>query len=81
MLDYAAHATIHWTAQRIQSAFDTRCRNRGLEPDEVLLNFVRPESDAEEFWSQVEANLQAMSIRMLFVADLIPPNCSESWNA
>ena len=72
MLDYAANATVHWPAQRIRSAFEARCEKHEDKPDEALHKSLEPKVDTEEFWRQVEANLQAKRIRMLFVADSIP---------
>lgn len=72
MLDYAANATVHWPARRIRSAFEARCEKREDKPDEALRRSLGPKVDTEEFWRQVEANLQAKRIRMLFVADSIP---------
>ena len=37
MLDYAANAIAHWSAETIQSWFEARRRTDGIEPDELLL--------------------------------------------
>ena len=72
MLDYAANATVHWLPGRIRSEFEARCEQHEDKPDEALRRSLGPKVDTEEFWRQVEANLQAKRIRMLFVADSIP---------
>ena len=38
-----------------------------------LPRFLGEEVDPEDFWQRVKTNLQAGKIRMLFVADVIPP--------
>ena len=80
MLDYAANAVAYWPASRIRSMFEEWHQSRGSDPDEVLTQFLNqssePDSNAssnETFWQTVDANLRAHRVRMLFVADTIPP--------
>ena len=77
MLDYAAHAVAHWSAMDIRTAFENRCSREGCDPAAELLRFLeRGEEDREGvggFWNIVETNLRAGKIRMVFVADRIPP--------
>lgn len=73
MLDYAANGTAYWSIEQIRAAFDTQCERRGLEPDAVLTEFLDSESEVDDFWTRVKTNLQAGRIRMVFVADVIPP--------
>jgi hypothetical protein len=42
-------------------------------PVEGLLGELRSGLDSEEFWKSVESNLSAGRIRMIFVADALPP--------
>jgi hypothetical protein len=39
----------------------------------VLAEFLGPVDDPSAFWQQVKTNLQAGRVRLLFVADVIPP--------
>lgn len=73
MLDYAANAVLHWPVQEIQGAFRERCEKRSRDPDTELLRFLGDEGDPEAFWDKVKTNLKAERIRLVFVADQIPP--------
>lgn len=73
MLDYAANSVVHWPAERIRTQFESSCTGRGEDPTDVLQGFLGPEADLEDFWSQTATNLQAGKIRLVFVADVIPP--------
>src|SRR4051812_12852110 len=73
MLDYAADAVAHWPVEQIQSRFDGRCVEAGIDPAAELAGFLVDHQDAVSFWSKVKTNLQAGKIRLIFVADVIPP--------
>ena len=73
MLDYAANAVVYWPIEKIKAQFETNCQIRGDDPDEVLSEFLSPDEDQEGFWQRAKTNLQAGRVRMLFVADVIPP--------
>ena len=77
MLDYAANAVVYWSVETIRAAFDAACQQRGANPEEAVLRFLESESAdenaVEAFWGRVKTNLQAKRIRLVFVADEIPP--------
>jgi hypothetical protein len=73
MLDYAAHAVLYWSLDKIRATFEQTCDAQGLEPEQELSQLIGLEVDVEAFWEQVKTNLQAGKIRLLFVADIIPP--------
>ncbi len=73
MLDYAANAVLYWPLETIRARFEANCQASGLEPDTELLGLLGEDIDTEQFWQQVIDNLRAGKIRMLFVADVIPP--------
>jgi hypothetical protein len=73
MLDYAANAVLYWPVERIRAQFEARCERDDLDTDEVLAGFLGEESESELFWQKVKTNLQAGRVRMVFVADQIPP--------
>ena len=73
MLDYAANAVLHWPIARIQAQTEARCQAEGMEVDDALRMQLGLESDPVDFWKTVETNLQAGRIRLVFVADVIPP--------
>ena len=75
MMDYAAHATQTWNVTEIRNAFEERCSAEGRDANAELNDLLQPdgEVDVDEFWSDVETNLRAGNLRLLFVADGIPP--------
>lgn len=73
MLDYAANAVVYLPVEQIKGRFEDGCRARKQDPDGILSEFLGPEADAGEFWQRVKTNLQAGKVRLLFVADVIPP--------
>ncbi len=73
MLDYAANAKLYWPAESVQDWLEKTCEGRGRDSDEVLRVFLGKELDTRAFWQAVKTNLQAGRIRLLFVADVIPP--------
>jgi hypothetical protein len=72
MLDYAANAVVYWPVEEIRAKFEATCDKKGLDPNEVLRDFLRTSEDLEAFWIKAKTKLQAGKIRMLFVADEIP---------
>lgn len=73
MLDYAANAVIYWPVELIRSRLIARCEAEKISADERLSDFLGEEADADAFWAKVKTNLQARRVRMVFVADVIPP--------
>lgn len=73
MLDCASHAVLFWTAEAIRTWFEARCRQEGRDPEELLRDYLAGDVPAADFWQRVATNLQASKIRLLFVADAIPP--------
>ena len=72
MLDYAANGVAYWPLERLQSLFIASCEASGDDPDLQLHQFIEHQSP-DEFWKVVKTNLQAGRIRLVFVADEIPP--------
>lgn len=72
MLDYAANAVVYWPVDAIRAQFEVNCEVQGLEPEQVLGEFLGADADEEQFWQKAKTNLQAGRIRMVFVADEIP---------
>jgi len=73
MLDYAANAVVHWSIEQVITEYEKQCDKDGVESDQRLTKFLHDDRDPDEFWGAVKTNLQAGKIRMLFVADSIPP--------
>ena len=87
ILDYAANASAYWTIDGIRANFKQSCEERGEEAETTLAEFLatpssvtvgaaagaRVEDQEANFWETVNINLRAGKIRMLIVADVIPP--------
>jgi hypothetical protein len=72
MLDYAANASAYWDAGRLRSSFESRFDSAEAATEEFT-DFIEGEVDADEFWDAVAANLEERRLRLVFVADRIPP--------
>jgi hypothetical protein len=70
MLDYAANATRYWPPERLTDWF---AETHGDHASERLLECCGGDVDPEGFWAQVGTNLRAGRLRLVFVADDIPP--------
>ncbi|MBI4505503.1 MAG: hypothetical protein HY691_08210 [Chloroflexi bacterium] len=73
MLDYAANAVVYWPVETIRAEFEANRGREGVGAHDTLAEFLGPEGDAEQYWQKVKTNLQAGNVRMVFVADAIPP--------
>ena len=73
MLDYAANGVVYWNIDALKSQFESRCEKSGEDPESILADFLGPDVEPESFWKQAKTNLQAGRVRLLFVADHIPP--------
>ena len=75
MLDYAANGTAYWKPGTLQAAFAATCRKQtpDREPDDALREFLGPGTEPSDFWQSAEKNLAEGTLRLLFVADRIPP--------
>lgn len=72
MLEYAANATMYWDPSIIRTRFEERARLADKDPDAELARLLGEDADADAFWEDLETNLKAGKIRMLFVADEVP---------
>lgn len=75
MLDYAANAVVYWPVETMRARFEAGCEARGEDAIEKLSVFLETSEDnaTEQFWQSVQINLAASRLRLLFVADFIPP--------
>ena len=73
MLDYAANSVVHWPVEAIRARFEATCEAVSRDPAEALLGLIGPDEDPDAFWQLVKTNLQAGRIRMVFLADYVPP--------
>ena len=77
-LAHAATLTDCWPAQQVRARFEEDCAVTGDCPRSAVRKFLGVAGDAaeysvDEFWQRVERNLRIKRLRMLFVADSIPP--------
>ena len=80
MFEYAANCT-NWRDGEMARLFAQACESEGHPPAEVLSAFLNDGTVADEFWARVDANLKSGNIRLLFVADRIPPELARMWNS
>lgn len=69
MLDYAANAAAYWRADEIRSLFESQ----GVDQANVRLREDLGIDEPEDFWERVRANFASRRLRLVFVADAIPP--------
>jgi hypothetical protein len=72
-LDYAANVVAHWPTAHIQARFIANCGENRVDPDERLRDFLDEDVEPDEFWTKAEQNLLDRNVRLLFIADIIPP--------
>ena len=73
MLDYAANAVAYWPVEEIKARFESRCKDDGRDPDAGTAGLLGEGQEPRAFWQQVKTNLQAGRVRLIFIADEIPP--------
>ncbi len=71
MLDYAANSVAYWPAGSIAGAFAATA-GANMDADGRLAEFLGGD-DPDTFWAQVDANAAAGRLKLVFVADAIPP--------
>lgn len=79
MLDYAANAQKYWPIERIQS-FAERSAGGAEQLTQAVMDIIgtdesdqNPEERVDRFWAQAAENLRTGKVRLVFVADAIPP--------
>ena len=74
MLDYAANVVAHWPPGELRNRFEQRVGD-DEDPDGQVRELVAAtdEGAVDLFWESADANMAARRIRMVFVADVIPP--------
>lgn len=73
MLDYAANGVVYWPVEEIRSHFEATSLAANKDAPSLLADLIGSDGDIDAYWQSVKTNLQAGRIRMLFVADVIPP--------
>lgn len=79
MLEYAANAVAYWNVDSLRAKFSETCRHSESDPEERLNTFLGESFSPagglspDTFWRAVSQNLETAKIRLIFVADEIPP--------
>lgn len=75
MLDYAANGTEYWKVETLRGWYEGDDADRASERLSAWLQRDGENADAvaDEFWADVAANLRDGQVRLIFVADDIPP--------
>ena len=72
MLDYAANSAASWNVELLRTWFEETCEQDSVGPQERLARTLGV-TEPDRFWETVQTNLAAERIRLVFVADSIPP--------
>ncbi|NCD16194.1 MAG: hypothetical protein EOL91_02575 [Actinobacteria bacterium] len=73
MLDYAANGVRYWPATSLQSAFTATQEATGADPATSIAGLRDdPACTVDAFFADVETNLRAGRLRLVFVADVVP---------
>ncbi len=73
MLEYAANAVAYWRLDELRARFEASCQQKGMEPEELLGSLLDGKEEPDQFWERLKTNLAASKLRLVFVADEIPP--------
>ena len=73
MLDYAANAVVYWPVESLRSRFESLCSTEGRDPESVVADTLGLDGGSDELWKLLQTNLQAGRVRLVFVADIVPP--------
>ena len=74
VLEYAAHASETWTADKLRETFERGAVLRRSDPQEALATLLQSgaDPDADAFWDNVATNLAANRLRLLIISERIP---------
>jgi hypothetical protein len=73
MLDYVSNAVAYFSWERLRDQFEADCASQGEDVAMAMVELLGVGGDANLLWQKVKTNLQAGRVRLLFVADLMPP--------
>ncbi|MCP4536171.1 MAG: hypothetical protein GY832_03405 [Chloroflexi bacterium] len=77
MLDYASNAVVYWSVERLRARFEVACEEQKEDANQLVADLLQSDpadkTSVDAFWEQALTNLRAGKIRLVFVADQIPP--------
>jgi hypothetical protein len=72
ILDYAANARYDWGRGRLRTWIEERAAAAGDDAEALVRDAFESVDDVDAYWDQVERNLAADRLRLVFVADEVP---------
>lgn len=72
ILDYAANARYDWGRGRLRTWLEERAKAASGDAEGLVRDAFTSVEDVDAFWEQVDTNLAADRLRLVFVADEIP---------
>ena len=73
LMEYAANAVAFWPPETLRESFEARCRLQELDAEGELTRHLVTGANIDGFWKIAGENLRAGRVRLVLVADLIPP--------
>lgn len=73
LIEYATNAAKHWQPGFLQARATQEAATRRHDLSEDLRALVEDEAEVSDFWERAEQNLQRGNLRLIFIADKIPP--------
>ena len=73
VFDYVSNAVAYWTDETLQAEFARDCDDRGEDAEALLEAFVGDPDMVDDFWDRARTNLRAGRVRVVVVADELPP--------
>jgi hypothetical protein len=73
MVDYVANAVAYQDPAVLRSMLEARCRVEGRDVQDVLHEDLGIDEEPRHFWEHVRVNMSVGRLRLIFVADAIPP--------
>ncbi|PZO36056.1 MAG: hypothetical protein DCF17_17750 [Shackletoniella antarctica] len=76
MMDYAANAVAYWPGETLKELFYQTSEVDSQDPETLLANFLKDsdyDGSEEAFWQAAYEKLRSGDVRLIFVADRIPP--------
>ncbi|MDM0039784.1 hypothetical protein QTH89_25865 [Variovorax sp. J22G21] len=73
LLDYAAHAAVYWSIDSVKHCLQKQYGDPERAQEELDAFLESAGLEENDFWRRVEKNFEEHNIRIVFVADELPP--------
>jgi hypothetical protein len=74
MVDFAANVIAYQDPARLRATLEARCRDEGRDIQDVLHEDLGIDMEPAHFWQHVRVNMSVGRLRLIFAADVIPPD-------